>query len=216
MSNHLLSYVGIRFGKTIKYPFYSSYTKLDDKRRLKRPLNIINHSVMYNIKTNVLPKPIKFTYNQYVTNARLVNEKKKEPKECGINGLWILHDLPYSNLIYKTKDIMHTAYNIIKDTIRLIKPNGYHTQMKNRTKEKSVLDSCKEHQIFTFMTSDQPSWPWIMDNNSAKEHDNRLKNVLGIELYCYKFQIFHIGLLLFTVNSLHITVILLHFAINLL
>jgi hypothetical protein len=134
---------------------------------------------MYNIKTVYETEPIHRTYAEYVDQAQLVIDKEFVPQDCGINGLWLLHDLPYSDLIFKSKDIMHTSYNIVKDSIRVLKPSHFHTSRLNRTKETANVNSCREYKIFTFLTSGNSSWPWIMSTEAAKEHDLRLKNVLG-------------------------------------
>jgi hypothetical protein len=172
--------IGVRIGNTQKYPFYSSYTNRDDTRRLKRPTGVPFSSVMWNIKTNTLEKPERLTYENYVHSAIRVQNGSLTPKECGINGLWLLHELPYSHLIYKTKDLMHTSYNIVKDSIQLLKPNNYHTVKKNRTKDSAIIKICRENRIFPFMTSDNPIWPWIMTTEKAKDHDKRFTHVLGL------------------------------------
>ena len=135
---------------------------------------------MYNLRTVYETKPVHRSYAEYVENAQLVIETEMTPKECGINGLWLLHDLPYSELIFKTKDIMHTSFNIVKDSIRLMKPNKYHTGRKNRTKEQANVNACRSFKIFSFLTGNDPTWPWIMSTDAAKEHDNRFKHVLGM------------------------------------
>ena len=134
---------------------------------------------MFNIKTNTLEEPERLSYENYVHNANQVLNGSLTPRECGINGVWLLHALPYSHLIYKTKDLMHTSYNIVKDSIQWIKPNNYHTVKKNRTKDSSIIKICKEYRIFSFMTGENPIWPWIMTTDRARDHDKRLTHVLG-------------------------------------
>ena len=86
-----------------------------------------------------MPFPRNFTYQEYVEKANAVMEGEKDVKECGVHRLWILHDLPYAEFIFKTKDIMHSANNIIKDSIKLFKPSHYHTSNINRTKQPRVI-----------------------------------------------------------------------------
>ena len=98
----------------------SSYLEITNGRRLKRPTGVSNASVKYNANNITLPKPRKFSYEEYVSSARSVMEGEMEVEECGIHEIWLLHELPYAEYIFKTKDLMHSANNIIKDFYTII------------------------------------------------------------------------------------------------
>ena len=102
-----------------------------------------------------------------------------EVEECGIHEIWLLHELPYAEYIFKTKDLMHSANNIIKDSIRLFQPSNYHTSRENRTKQERVIKDCESLKIFKFMTTQPASFPWILSNREADIHDKRLLSVVG-------------------------------------
>jgi hypothetical protein len=82
---------------------------------------------------------------------------------------------------------MHTANNIIKDSCKVFKRSTNSKPVfTNRTTNDSVIASCKEFKIFPFITrADNPEWPWILSQTVIKEHDARLKNVLGSKSVIY-------------------------------
>ncbi len=123
--------------------------------------------------------------------------------------------MPYASLLHPTKDIMHTANNSIKDSLKVFKRSTTsQPAFENRTTKDSVVASCREYKIFPFMTRPiDPQWPWILSNNYILQHDNRLKNILGnyfsrfsvllffttIYYFLLLFTIFYYFLLFFTV-----------------
>ena len=172
---------GIYFGKTQKYPFYYRYLPLLDTRRLKRPTNVANSSVMYNIESTVSTVPKNRTYHQYIEQGEKVNDGTITPSSVGINGIWLFHSLPYAHLIHTTKDAMHAANNTVKDSCHLFKPSSSSKPVfTNRTTSVNVVASCREFKIFPFITRiENPVWPWILSKERLKIHDDRFKHVLG-------------------------------------
>jgi hypothetical protein len=66
------NFEGVWFGETMKYPYYSRYTSLNDPRRLRRPTGVPNHSKMYNLCTETNPTPKKRTNDTYIKEATRV------------------------------------------------------------------------------------------------------------------------------------------------
>ena len=170
---------GINFGGTIKYPFYSRYSPLDDTRRRRRPTHVPNSRHMWNLsdETNIAPR--KRGYLQFIHQAEQVLEGVVTNSEVGINGVWIPHCLQYAHLLFRTKDIMHSAFNVVKDSIRVMKPHVAKPVFNNRTQSASVIQSCRDYSVFPFVYAEEPSWPWIFTNPEIQQHDNRFKLVLG-------------------------------------
>ena len=63
------TFPGVTYAQSICSPYYSRYLEPDDSRRLKRPLNVPNRNVMYNLTGEVAIPPVERTYQSYVTNA---------------------------------------------------------------------------------------------------------------------------------------------------
>ena len=171
---------GIHFGGTIKYPFYSRYSPPNDTRRQRRPTHVTNSRKMWNLGNDANVAPRKRGYLQFIRQAEEVVEGIVTNSEVGINGVWIPHCLPYAHLLYRTKDIMHSAFNVVKDSIRVMKPHVAKPLFNNRTQSTSVVQSCREYSVFPFVYAEEPSWPWIFTNPEIQQHDNRFKLVLGI------------------------------------
>ena len=99
---------GYSFASTVTYPLYSRYTELNDPRRQKRPA-----PNMYNIHVENQPAPTNRSYEDYVTDATLV-ELEGLKHSNGVKGMWALHVLPYAAHIVKTKDVAHCCYHIVE------------------------------------------------------------------------------------------------------
>ena len=63
-------------------------------------------------------------FSPFAYGARSVMVEEMEVDDCGIHEIWLLHELPYAEYIFKTKDLIHSANNIIKDSIRLYQPSN--------------------------------------------------------------------------------------------
>jgi hypothetical protein len=168
---------GIYFGHAQKYPFYSRYTDANDTRRMRRPIGLRNHNSMYNAVTVDEPPPQNKKYEDYVRLGNEVLEGTITASSVGINGVWAFDALPYAKDIWKTKDIMHSANNTIKDSLHLLKPK--HDDFTNRTQSDNVIKSCEEYRIFPFVYSENPTFPWIISAVHVKSHDSRIANVIG-------------------------------------
>ena len=127
--------------------------------------------------TNIAPR--KRGYLQFIHQAEQVVEGVVTNSEVGINGVWIPHCLQYAHLLFRTKDIMHSAFNVVKDSIRVMKPHVAKPVFNNRTQSASVIQSCRDYSVFPFVYAEEPSWPWIFTNPEIQQHDNRFKLVLG-------------------------------------
>ncbi len=58
------TFPGVRFGRTMVYPWYASYLDIDDNRRSKHP-----SQHCYNIEECTLPAPRARTYSDYVASG---------------------------------------------------------------------------------------------------------------------------------------------------
>ena len=157
---------GLRFANTSVYPHYSSYLPENDNRRLKRPVNVPNHSLMYNIANNIVKPPIDRSYDEYIAAGQAFNHRKDKRILAvdGVKGIWALDALPYASHIWKTKDRMHCADHAVKDTINcLSKTTSFH---KNRTEKYAVREACQEHGIFPFLYSQNKTLkaPWVVSH----------------------------------------------------
>jgi hypothetical protein len=84
------------------------------------------------------------SYQMYLQNAALA-EVKGEPVN-GVRGVWALNALEYAADIVWCKDLMHSFSNVIKDSIKVLRPSIYGFQ--NRTESDRVRNACKESKIF--------------------------------------------------------------------
>ena len=172
---------GVRFAMTSVYPHYSSYLPADDKRRMRRPVNVPNQSLMYNLGHNISEPPEDRNYEDYIAAGRsFINRTDKKILAVdGVKGIWALDVLPYGSHIWKTKDRMHCADHAVKDTINcLSKTTSSH---KNRTEKYSVREACQEHGIFPFLYSQNKTLkaPWVVSHYVEVNHDLKLKHVIG-------------------------------------
>ena len=181
---------GIYFGAAQKYPFYSRYTDENDPRRLKRPTGLRNHNSMYNAQVVVEPPPLNKTYADYIRLGNEVLEGTITRQSVGINGIWAFHVLPYAEHIWKTKDVMHSANNTIKDSLEVLKPK--YENFTNRTQNANVISSCEEYRIFPFVYSAEPIFPWIITAANVKNHDSRIANVIGNYTLNVFYHILHV------------------------
>ncbi len=96
---------GVSFGKSVTYPFYSRYLPINDLRRLKRPLQVPNASLMYNLRHEQENPPVDRTYAEYIADGRAfeANRDKSIKSINGVKGVWAFDVLPYAHKIHKTK-----------------------------------------------------------------------------------------------------------------
>ena len=72
---------------------------------MKRPpREVPNYSLMYNLRTEVDPKPPIFRYDQYIADGIEFNNRqdRKILAINGVKGVWAFHVLPYAAHIYMT------------------------------------------------------------------------------------------------------------------
>ena len=104
---------------------------------MKRPpREVPNYSLMYNLRTEVDPKPPIFRYDQYIADGIEFNNRQdlKILAINGVKGVWAFHVLPYAAHIYMTKDRMHTGDHIVKDSLNVLSRTV--TGHVNRTEKK--------------------------------------------------------------------------------
>ena len=100
------NFEGVRFAGTCVYPNYSRYLLPNDPRRLRRPLNVPNADLMYNLSTEILAPPVDRTYASYLSNAQSLSENIALDHVNGVKGIWSLDILPYASHIWKTKVLL--------------------------------------------------------------------------------------------------------------
>jgi len=173
---------GITFAGTRVYPFYSRYIHADDPRRLKRPpRGVQNHQLMYNLRNEDDEEPKIFNYDDNIYDGiEFSNREDTKVKAVnGVKGVWAFHELPYAHKIWMTKDRMHTADHVVKDSLNLLSRsvNGH----INRTEKRSVRYACQQERIFPFLYSGDGKQfaPWVANSYIERHHDIKLRNVIG-------------------------------------
>ena len=125
---------------------------------MKRPpREVPNYLLMYNLRTEVDPKPPIFRYDQYIDDGIEFNNRQNR-KILAINGVkevWAFHVLPYAAHIYMTKDRMHTGDHIVKDSLNVLSRTV--TGHVNRTEKRTVRNACETDRIFPFLYAEEGS-----------------------------------------------------------
>jgi len=173
------NFPGVRFGRTMVYPWYASYLNIDDKRRSKHPTQYC-----YNIGDCTLPVPLTRSYNDYETSGSAFLSLSPEERSAkganvnGVKGIWAFHILPYAEHIHWTKDFMHSGDHLIKDALNLFKKKC--TGHVNRSQKVPVALNCRLLRIFPFVYNDlKIPPPWTLSMKLGLLHDVKLKNVIG-------------------------------------
>ncbi len=74
---------------------------------------------------------------------------------------------------------MHTAENIIKDSLKLLRLSNPIKQ--NRTDSEQVREACRTARMFPFLyTEPLQDPPWCVSNAAGVLHDIKLSNVIGM------------------------------------
>jgi Domain of unknown function (DUF4218) len=154
----------------------------EDPRRLQRPPRIVpNYSLLFNLRHETGLKPAFFKYDEYIASGEQFNDREDRRILAinGVKGVWAFHVLPYARYIWMSKDRMHTGDHIVKDTLNMLSKtvNGH----ENRTEKKSVRKACEELHLFPFLYADECKRraPWCANKYIEKQHDMKLKNVIG-------------------------------------
>lgn len=112
-------------------------------------------------------------------------EKQLNPYVDGVFDVWYLDNLPYSPLIHKTVDQMHTLANVISDLLNSVRPTqkgndtGKYYKHDNRTYQTNVQLKCEEEGIFQNGVFDYKEPPWVLPKKTCLEVDECMKRVLG-------------------------------------
>jgi len=149
---------------------------------MKRPpREVPNYSLMYNLRTEVDPKPPIFRYDQYIADGIEFNNRqdRKILAINGVKGVWAFHVLPYAAHIYMTKDRMHTGDHIVKDSLNVLSRTV--TGHVNRTEKRTVRNACETDRIFPFLYAEEGKLhaPWCANKYIEKNHDVKLRHTIG-------------------------------------
>ena len=173
---------GITFAHSVCYPFYSKYLPADDTRRCKRPpRGVPKFDLMYNLRSEFEGPPEPFNYDDYIADGLEFQNRvdKRILSINGVKGVWAFSVLPYAHKIWMTKDRMHTADHVVKDSLNLMSRsvNGH----ENRSEKNSTRASCKVERIFPFLYAEegQKHAPWTANKYIEYNHDHKLKHVIG-------------------------------------
>jgi len=98
----------------------------------------------------------------------------------GVKNVWDFHRLPYAADICVIKDYMHTASNIITDSISVLCA-AYGTK-KNRCNGSSVRADCIAHTMHRPIypaDGSRTALPWVFSHPQCSEADASIKRVIG-------------------------------------
>jgi hypothetical protein len=134
---------------------------------------------MYNLRTEIEQPPEMFHYPTYKRDGLEFDQRidKRIKAVNGVKGVWALDVLPYAHKIWMTKDRMHTADHVVKDTLNTLSRsvNGH----VNRTEKSTVRRACERERIFPFLYDTKLNAPWCANKYIEKYHDLKLKHVIG-------------------------------------
>jgi hypothetical protein len=83
-------------------------------------------------------------YEEYKLNDR--NAERSGKASDGVHGIWHWMSWITPQRFFNTKDPMHTMSNVIKDSIKVIRPSK--NKFKNRVETLRVRVACKAKNIF--------------------------------------------------------------------
>lgn len=126
------------------------------------------------------PPPTNRTYEAFIA-AGTQAEDRQEPVD-GVKGVWPYHRTGYGKRIYKLKDWMHTVCNIIRDFVRILRPN-YSTGSwahSNPTTKQSVVDAVQLEGSFQCIQDNPKKPPWVLSKEECLAADDKLNYIRGV------------------------------------
>jgi hypothetical protein len=117
------------------------------------------------------------------------SEKKADDHVRGVYGLWPLDILPYVEHIHVGVDYMHTANNVISDSLDSVRPTASHKaglyfKHNNRTYDPSVIQLCLNEGTFVdeLGPDNEHVPPWVISEHDCISIDRSMNRIIGA--YC--------------------------------
>jgi hypothetical protein len=128
----------------------------------------------------IRPPPLPKLYQNYRQNGFLAAATGKIVD--GVKGLWTLDHLPYAKYIHWVVDPMHCFGNIIKDSVKVLRPSI--DDFVNRTESISVRDACRKFKIFRHLWTPNGKKlmkaKWAFSTDEVKNVHSQMAAIEGI------------------------------------
>jgi hypothetical protein len=119
------------------------------------------------------------TYEEYVQQGEEAEQLGLD-HIAGVKGVWTFNRLPYASSICCIKDYMHTASNVIQDSLSVLKKDT--AKHNNRCSRSVVKRDCITARLHPTIYSDNyvtVVLPWTIDSALAKLADQRMLRTIG-------------------------------------